>query len=74
MMCLSALGTLLCMFMFYNNYLRWHGLFNELGRYFDPTDGVVYDASNIVWSIPTILFLLATWYFYHQFKQIKSHL
>ncbi|QQA42637.1 hypothetical protein [Pelagovum pacificum] len=37
-------------YLFYVQYFRWRTQFNELGRYFDPETGVVYQAqSGLVW-------------------------
>ena len=35
----------------YDRYWRWRDCFNELGRCFDPTEGVVYlEQSGVIWG------------------------
>lgn len=41
----------------YAQYLKWD--FNELGRYYDPVDGVVYTDSGFVWVLPAGMLLIA---------------
>ena len=36
--------------LWYQQYLKWD--FNELGRYYDPVDQVVYTDSGFVWVLP----------------------
>lgn len=47
--------------LWYAQYLKWD--FNELGRYYDPVDGVVYTDSGFVWVLPAALALLAGAFF-----------
>ena len=37
-------------YAWYAQYLRWE--FNELGRYYDPIEQVVYTDSGFVWVLP----------------------
>lgn len=37
-------------FAYYSQYVRWRGCFNELGRCYDPREGVVYlEQSGAIW-------------------------
>ena len=54
---LSALAGLLCAFLYYNLYWRYRDSFNELGRYYDAADSVVYDDSSFVFIMPAIALL-----------------
>lgn len=47
--------------LWYEQYLRWD--FNELGRYYDAVDGVVYTDSGFVWVLPAVLSLAAGAFF-----------
>ncbi|WP_313372180.1 hypothetical protein [Achromobacter animicus] len=42
-------------YAWYAQYLRWE--FNELGRYYDPVEQVVYTDSGFVWVLPAGLLL-----------------
>jgi hypothetical protein len=42
--------------LFYERYLRFD--FNELGRYYDDENQIVYTDAGFVWAIPAFLFLL----------------
>jgi hypothetical protein len=56
---ISFLAFGLCLFtgwMFYEFYFKWHSLFGENGRYFDPVDEAIYDDSSSIWGI---FFLMA---------------
>nr|WP_315845817.1 hypothetical protein [uncultured Achromobacter sp.] len=44
-------------YVWYAFYLKWD--FNELGRYYDPDDQVVYTSSGFVWVVPATLLLAA---------------
>ncbi|CAB3827299.1 hypothetical protein [Achromobacter animicus] len=50
----AALASLVLSAVFfyawYAQYLRWE--FNELGRYYDPVEQVVYTDSGFVWVLP----------------------
>lgn len=56
----AAVASLaLSAFFFYAwhaQYLKWD--FNELGRYYDPVDQVVYTDSGFVWVLPAGLLLI----------------
>ena len=54
---LSALAGLLSLSLYYSLYWRYRDLFNEQGRYFDPSAMVVYDDSAFVFIIPAIALL-----------------
>ena len=54
---LSALAGLLCAFLYYDLYWRYRDSFNELGRYYDPADNVVYDVSAGIFVVPAIALL-----------------
>ena len=49
--------------LWYQQYLKWD--FNELGRYYDPVDQVVYTDSGFVWVLPAgallVFGLLCAW-------------
>ncbi|CUK20527.1 hypothetical protein [Achromobacter xylosoxidans] len=47
--------------LWYQQYLKWD--FNELGRYYDPVDQVVYTDSGFVWILPAALALAAGLFF-----------
>jgi len=53
--CMSL--SALCFYAWYAQYLKWD--FNELGRYYDPVDQVVYTDSGFVWILPAGALLLA---------------
>lgn len=44
-------------YAWYAQYLRWE--FNELGRYYDPVEQVVYTDSGFVWVLPAGVLLAA---------------
>lgn len=44
-------------YAWYAFYLKWE--FNELGRYYDPVDHVVYTSSGAVWVLPATAWLVA---------------
>jgi hypothetical protein len=45
-------------YLFYADYFKWRGCFNELGRCFDEDTGVVYDEqSGAVWFLLAVLAL-----------------
>ncbi|CAB3625630.1 hypothetical protein [Achromobacter pestifer] len=44
-------------YAWYAFYWKWD--FNELGRYYDPIDQVVYTSSGFVWVIPATALLVA---------------
>lgn len=44
-------------YAWYAFYWKWD--FNELGRYYDPIDQVVYTSSGFVWVVPAALLLAA---------------
>ncbi|WP_313379965.1 hypothetical protein [Achromobacter insolitus] len=50
-------------YIWYAQYLKWD--FNELGRYYDPVDQVVYTDSGFVWVLPAgallVFGLLCAW-------------
>ena len=61
---LPRLATVLCLalsaFFFYAWYaFYWKWDFNELGRYYDPVEQVVYTSSGFVWILPATLLLAA---------------
>ena len=53
--CLAA--SAFFFYAWYAQYLKWD--FNELGRYYDPVDGVVYTDSGFVWVLPAGMLLIA---------------
>jgi uncharacterized membrane protein YhaH (DUF805 family) len=53
---LSFLDSLLCFWFYYEMYLKWE--FNELGRYFDEANSVVYTENGSFGLIPAGGFLL----------------
>ncbi len=54
----ACLGlSAMCFYAWYAQYLRWD--FNELGRYYDPVDQVVYTDAGFVWIVPALAFLAA---------------
>lgn len=53
--CLALSGFFF--YAWYAQYLRWD--FNELGRYYDPVDQVVYTDSGFVWVLPAGALLVA---------------
>lgn len=56
----AALLLPLSAFFFYAWYaFYWKWDFNELGRYYDPVDQVVYTSSGFVWVVPAGLLLAA---------------
>ncbi|MFY0479507.1 hypothetical protein [Achromobacter marplatensis] len=56
----AALLLPLSAFFFYAWYaFYWKWDFNELGRYYDPVDQVVYTSSGFVWVVPAALLLAA---------------
>ena len=54
---LSALAGVLSLFLYYSLYWQYRDLFNEKGRYFDPSAMVVYDESAFVCIIPALALL-----------------
>lgn len=48
---------LLCGLLFYEFYFKWISFF-ENERYFDPTAGVVYHDTAIIWGIFSLALLL----------------
>lgn len=61
---LLRLAAVLCLalsaFFFYAWYaFYWKWDFNELGRYYDPVEQVVYTSSGFVWILPATLLLAA---------------
>ncbi|WP_313621909.1 hypothetical protein [Achromobacter sp.] len=53
--CLALSGFFF--YAWYAQYLRWD--FNELGRYYDPVDQVVYTDAGFVWVLPAGALLAA---------------
>ncbi|WP_447920161.1 hypothetical protein [Achromobacter aegrifaciens] len=54
---LLRVGAVVCLalsafffYAWYAQYLQWD--FNELGRYYDPVDQVVYTDTGFVWVLP----------------------
>lgn len=43
-------------YAWYAQYLKWD--FNELGRYYDPVDQVVYTDAGFVWVLPAAALLI----------------
>ncbi|MFD4837007.1 hypothetical protein ACFWP0_05820 [Achromobacter sp. NPDC058515] len=43
-------------YAWYAQYLKWD--FNELGRYYDPVDQVVYTDAGFVWVLPAGMLLI----------------
>lgn len=63
----ARFAAMLCLalsaFFFYAWYaFYWKWDFNELGRYYDPVDQVVYTSSGFVWVIPATALLVAGWW------------
>ena len=55
---LISLALSACFFYaWYAQYLKWD--FNELGRYYDPIDQVVYTDAGFVWVLPAAVLLVA---------------
>jgi len=52
---ISLALSAVCFYAWYAQYLRWE--FNELGRYYDPIEQVVYTDSGFVWVLPAGLLL-----------------
>jgi hypothetical protein len=53
------LGAALSGWLFYDQYWRWRGCFNDQGRCFDPAESVVYlEQSGEVWGLSTAACLL----------------
>lgn len=60
----ARVGAVLCLglsaFFYYAWYaFYWKWDFNELGRYYDPVDQVVYTSSAFVWVLPATALLAA---------------
>jgi len=60
----ARVGAVLCLglsaFFYYAWYaFYWKWDFNELGRYYDPVDQVVYTSSGFVWVLPATALLAA---------------
>ncbi|WP_417224473.1 hypothetical protein [Achromobacter spanius] len=60
----ARVGAVLCLglsaFFYYAWYaFYWKWDFNELGRYYDPVDQVVYTSSGFVWVLPATASLIA---------------
>ncbi|MGV2895339.1 hypothetical protein ACNPPY_06050 [Achromobacter sp. AGC78] len=60
----ARVGAVLCLglsaffyYAWYAFYWKWN--FNELGRYYDPVDQVVYTSSGFVWVLPATALLAA---------------
>jgi len=51
-----SIASLISLWLFYENYLKWAGLFNSDGRYFDENESVVYLSQDFILIVPTILF------------------
>ena len=66
---LLSLGlTLAFGYAYYAQYFRWRGCFNEMGRCFDPVEGVVYHAqSGAIWLALTCVAFAV---FLYQFWQM----
>jgi hypothetical protein len=41
---------------FYDRYWRWRGCFNELGRCYDPEEGVMLEQAGELYGILTLIF------------------
>lgn len=50
-------GSAFFFYAWYAQYLKWD--FNELGRHYDPVDGVVYTDAGFVWVLPAVVLLIA---------------
>jgi hypothetical protein len=48
--------TVLFALAFYDRYWRWRGCFNELGRCYDPEEGVMVEQAGLIWGMLTLLF------------------
>jgi hypothetical protein len=49
---LSAVGTVLFAYAYYDRYWLWRGCFNDLGRCFDPGSEQVYlEQAGLIWGI-----------------------
>ena len=60
----ARVGAVLCLglsaFFYYAWYaFYWKWDFNDLGRYYDPVDQVVYTSSGFVWVLPATASLVA---------------
>ena len=53
---LSLAASALFFWVWYERYLRFD--FNELGRYYDDVNQVVYTDAGFVWVLPAVGFLL----------------
>ena len=65
-------------YAFYIRYYKWHNLFNELGRCYNP-DGSdqVYTTSGIIWALPFAFFLIVSIIYFvkliFEFKFSNNH-
>lgn len=41
---------------FYDRYWRWRGCFKELGRCYDPDEGVMLEQAGMIWGTLALLF------------------
>ncbi len=48
--------TALFSLAFYDRYWRWRGCFNELGRCYDPDEGVMLEQAGLVWGGLALVF------------------
>ena len=72
-----TIASLMSLWLFYQNYLKWVGLFNSEGRYYDENESVVYLSQDSILIIPTILFtaiaLMAFWIRHRYSKNENLH-
>jgi len=58
-----AILSALFFFIYHEQYFKWRGCFNELGRCFDAGTGVVYlEQSGAIWLSLAVIFLLIAAY------------
>ncbi len=48
--------TALFALAFYDRYWRWRGCFNELGRCYDPNEGVMLEQAGGIWGGLALIF------------------
>jgi len=53
---LSLAASAFFFWVWYERYLRWD--FNELGRYYDDVNQIVYTDAGFVWMLPAFGFLI----------------
>lgn len=62
--CLCAMASAFFGLLYYGLYWKYRGLFNELGRYYDERDAVVYHDQAAILIVPTVASLLLAFLFF----------